>query len=192
VRILLLHAFPFDPSTWEAQRPVLEGHQVEAPSLYGRGNTMDDWARSLRAELPGPFDAVVGASMGGGAALAIERQAPGTFRGIVLAGAHAGPDRHPDRAAQLEEYRDDPEKQAIVEALRDRPDDSAVVASFPGPLLVVVGSEDELVPAELAHELAASAPHGRFAEIEGAGHIVGGDAPEAFNAVLADFLEELA
>jgi pimeloyl-ACP methyl ester carboxylesterase len=192
LRTLLLHAFPLDPSMWDAQRPVLAGHEVVAPSLYGRGNTMDAWAESLLEELDGPFDLCVGASMGGGAALALERQRPGTCRSLVLAGAHAGPDRHPDRGRVLEEYRDDPDKLAIVEALRDRPDDGAVVASFPGPLLVVVGSEDELLPADDAHELAASARSGRFVLIEGAGHLVTLDDAPAFNDVLADFLEELA
>ena len=95
-----------------------EGQEVVAPSLYGRGNTMDAWAESLLEELEGPFDLCVGASMGGGAALALERQRPGTCRSLVLAGAHAGPDRHPDRARVLEEHRDDPDKLAIVELLR--------------------------------------------------------------------------
>jgi pimeloyl-ACP methyl ester carboxylesterase len=191
VKILLLHAFPLDPTMWDAQRPVLDGHEVVAPSLYQRGNTMDKWAESLLRELDGPFDLCVGASMGGGASLALERLRPGTCRSIVLAGAYAGPDLHPDRAGVLEEYRDDPDRLAIVEALRDRPDDRAVVATFPGPLLVVVGSDDELPSPADAHELASSAPNGRFALIEGAGHLVSVDNPAAFNEVLADFLKEL-
>ena len=76
--------------------------------------------------------------------------------------------------------------------VRNSYDDSAVVASFPGSLLVVVGSEDELLPADDAHELAASAPNGRFVLIDGAGHLVSLDDAPAFNDVLADFLEELA
>jgi len=195
VRLLLLHAFPLDPSMWDAQRPVLDGHEVVAPSLYQRGNTMDQWADSLLAELEGPFDACVGASMGGGAALALARKRPGLIGALVLAGAHAGPDapeRRRQRAEQLEQYRDEPEKVAIVEALRDRPDDRAVVASFPRPLLVVAGGDDPMIDLAAAHALAASAPDGRFVLIEGAGHLVSLDDPDAFNAVLADFLEELA
>ena len=49
MRVLLLHAFPFDPAMWEAQRPVLEGHDAVAPALYGRGNSMDAWADSVLA-----------------------------------------------------------------------------------------------------------------------------------------------
>ncbi len=182
---------------WAGQRQLLEGHDVVAPSLYGRGNTIDRWAESLLAELKGPFDLVVGASMGGGAALALERQRPGFVRAVVLAGAHAGPDapeRRPQRAEQIEEWRakGDEDRVAIVEALRDRPDDRAVVAAFAGPLLVVVGSEDPMITPEAARELAASAPAGRVAVIEGAGHLVSLDAPEVFDETLSDFLEELA
>ena len=124
------------------------------PSLYQRGNTMDQWAESLLAELEGPFDCCVGASMGGGAALALERQRTGFLRALVFAGAHAGPDapeHRPRRERQLEEYRDDPDKRAVVEALRDRPDDRVVLASFAGPVLVVVGSGDEWSLADIAY-----------------------------------------
>lgn len=197
MRILLLHAFPLDPSMWEAQLPVLGGHEVHAPSLYGRGNTMDLWAESLLAELDGPFDVAVGASMGGGCALALERRSPGFLRSLVLAGAHAGPDppeRRPAREQQLAELRaqGDEEKAAVVEALRDRPDDRAVVRSFAGPLLVVVGDADEMISVEAARALAESAPRGRLTVIPGAGHYVSLDRPQEFNRLLLEFLEEVA
>ena len=196
MKILLLHAFPLDPSMWEAQRPVLEGHEVVVPSIYGRGSTMDAWADSLLGELDGPFDCCVGASMGGGCALALERKSPALLGALVLAGAHAGPDapeRRPFREQQIAELREqgDEEKVAVVEALRDRPDDRAVLASFAGPVLVVVGDSDEMVSVDAARALAESAPRGRLEVIEDAGHLVSLDQPDRFNAVLARFLEEL-
>jgi pimeloyl-ACP methyl ester carboxylesterase len=196
MRVLLLHAFPLDPDMWHAQRPVLAGHEVVAPSIYGRGNTMDGWAESLRGELSGPFDCCVGASMGGGCALALERQSPGFLRALVLAGAHAGPDapdRRPFREQQIAELREqgDEEKVAVVEALRDRPDDRAALASFPGPVLVVVGDEDPMISVEGARTLAGSA-RGRIEVVPGAGHLVSLDQPERFNEILAGFLEEVA
>jgi pimeloyl-ACP methyl ester carboxylesterase len=196
VKILLLHAFPLDPSMWEVQRPVLEGNEVVAPSIYGRGPTMDAWAGSLLAELEGPFECCVGASMGGGCALALERSSPGLLGALVLAGSHAGPDspeRRPFREQQISGLREqgDEEKVAVVEALRDRPDDRAVLASFPGPVLVVVGDSDEMISAGAARELAESASRGRLEVIEGAGHLVSLDQSDAFNRVLAAFLEEL-
>ena len=196
MKILLLHAFPLDPSMWEAQRPALEGHEVAAPSIYGRGSTMDAWAESLLGELDGPYDCCVGASMGGGCALALERRSPGLLRALVFAGAHAGPDapeRRPAREQQIAELREqgDVEKAAVVEALRDRPDDHAVVASFEGPVLVAVGDADPMIPVEAARALAGTAPNGRLEVIPGAGHLVSLDRPEAFNRVLVEFLEGL-
>lgn len=181
---------------WDAQRELLTGHEVVTPSLYGRGRTMDAWAESLLAELEGPFDLAVGASMGGGCALALERRSPGFLRGIVLAGAHAGPDppeRRPLRERQIAELRQqgDEEKAQVVEALRDRPDDRAVVASFPGPFLVVVGDADEMMSVEVARALAESAPRGRLEVLPGAGHYVSLDRPAEFNRLLLEFLEEV-
>jgi pimeloyl-ACP methyl ester carboxylesterase len=197
VRILLLHAFPLDPSMWDAQRPVLERHEVVAPSLYGRGNTMDAWAESLLTELEGPFGCCVGASMGGGCALALERRSPGLLRALVLAGAHAGPDppeRRPQREQQIAELREagEEDKVAVVEALRDRPDDRAVLAGWRWPVLVVVGDNDPMITVEQARVLAESAPQGRLEVVPGAGHLVSLDRPERFNEVLSAFLEELA
>ena len=208
MKVLLLHAFPYDPAMWEPQRPVLEGNEVTAPSLYGRGNSMDAWASSLLDELDGSF-AVVGASMGGGCALAMARQQPDRVEAIVLAGAHAGPDapeRKPMREAAIEKIRTEgPESVwegegpaaraddlvAIVEALRDRPDDRATVASLGVPLLVVAGEADPMVSVATAQGLADAAPDGRCVIVPGAGHIVSREQPDVFNAALADFMEGL-
>ncbi|MER3410708.1 MAG: hypothetical protein C4306_11670 [Thermoleophilia bacterium] len=197
MKVLLLHAFPLDPSMWDAQREVLAGHEVVSPSLYGRGASMDAWAESLLAELSGPFDLAVGASMGGGCALALERHAPGFLRAIALVGAHAGPDppeRRPAREQMIADLRaqGDEEKAQVVEALRDRPDDRAVVRSFRGPFLVVVGDRDEMISVESARALAELAPRGRLEVVPGAGHYVSLDRPDVFNSILRDFLEEIA
>jgi pimeloyl-ACP methyl ester carboxylesterase len=208
VKILLLHAFPFDPGMWDAQRPVLEGHEVGAPTLYGRSNSMDAWASSILADTDGTFVAV-GASMGGGCALAMARQEPERVEAVVLAGAHAGPDapeRRPQREEMIGKIRAEgtaavwqgagpspsaDELIAAVEALRDRPDDRAVVASLGVPLLVVVGDSDQMIPADAARSLADSAPDGSFELVEGAGHLVSVERPEEFNRVFAEFLERL-
>ena len=59
MKVLFLHAFPLDERMWEAQRSALAGHDVKAPRLYGRGQTMDAWAESVAAEVDGEL-AVVG------------------------------------------------------------------------------------------------------------------------------------
>jgi pimeloyl-ACP methyl ester carboxylesterase len=208
VRVLLLHAFPLDPAMWDPQRPALEGREVLAPTIYGRGNSMDAWASSILGEVDGSFVAV-GASMGGGCALAMARQEPERVEAIVLTGAHAGPDapeRRPQREEMVGKIRAEgaasiwqgagpspsaDELIAVVEALRDRPDDRAVVASLGVPLLVVVGDSDQMITAEIARSLAETAPDGAFELVEGAGHLVSVDRPEEFNRALGRFLEGL-
>src|SRR2546430_15709425 len=82
--ILLLHALPLDERMWEPQRTAFG--DVVAPRLYGRGASMEEWARSILGEVEGELVAV-GASMGGYCALELVRQAPERVRGLVLAGA---------------------------------------------------------------------------------------------------------
>ena len=207
MKVVLLHAFPFDPSMWEPQRELLAAHDVAAPSLYGRGNSMDAWAKSLLGELDDEPFVAIGASMGGGCAIAMARQARERVRAIVLTGAHAGPDapeRRPLREQTIDRIRREgpsagwegagpppsaDELVAIVEALRDRPDDRDVVANLQVPLLVVVGDADPMISPEAARALAASAPVGSFHLVEGAGHIPSRERPDEFNRVLGEWLE---
>ena len=99
MKVLLLHAFPLDERMWEPQRAALAEHEVIAPRLYGRGQTMDDWAGSIAGETQGDF-AVVGASMGGYCALALARRAPERVRGLLLVGARPDADSDERRAGR--------------------------------------------------------------------------------------------
>ncbi|HYZ78032.1 MAG TPA: alpha/beta hydrolase [Gaiellaceae bacterium] len=103
--VLLLHALPLDERMWEPQRAVWP--DAVTPRLYGRGNSMEAWARGILAEVTGDF-AVVGASMGGYCALEIARQARERVRGLVLAGARVdadSPERREGRAKTIELIR---------------------------------------------------------------------------------------
>jgi pimeloyl-ACP methyl ester carboxylesterase len=91
VTVLLLHAFPVGPEMWEPQLEALSGYETKAPSLYGRGESIDGWAEQLLSEIEGDL-VVVGASMGGYCGLAIVRRAPERVKGLVLAGSHASAD----------------------------------------------------------------------------------------------------
>jgi pimeloyl-ACP methyl ester carboxylesterase len=206
-----MHAFPLDETMWEPQREALAGFDVSVPRLYGRGNSVDAWARSLLDELGGSDELVlVGASMGGYVALAAARAAPHRVGGLVLAGARAGADnaeRKAVRDAHIELIRAEgvegyaavapfemppgltaDELVGALELLRDRPDATSTVEQFAGPLLLVVGSGDEILPAAEAQEIAAAAPDGRAEVVEGAGHIVSRDDPARFNELLLGFL----
>ena len=75
-----------------------------------------------------------------------------------------------------------------IEALRDRRDATEVVTSFEGPLVLVVGDQDELLPVDEARGIAESASDGRLEVVEGAGHVVSADAPGRFNEILLELL----
>ncbi len=75
--LVFLHAFPLDERMWSADA---------APRLYGLGRTMDEWADAVLESHPGRL-ILVGASMGGYAAMAAARRAPERLAGLVLAGS---------------------------------------------------------------------------------------------------------
>jgi pimeloyl-ACP methyl ester carboxylesterase len=211
VKVLLLHAFPLDERMWEPQAAALGEHEVVTPNLYDLGgSSIDGWAERILDEGEGELVAV-GASMGGYVALALARRAPERIRGLLLAGARATADP-PDRRAVREQMirlvqeegiegwnrefsppgpPDRPTDELVrgIEALRDRPDATEVVASFTGPLVVVVGDQDDLLPVDEARQIAESAPNGRLEVVEGAGHVVSVDAPDRFNPILLELLQ---
>ncbi|MDO8836188.1 MAG: alpha/beta fold hydrolase [Vicinamibacterales bacterium] len=78
---------------------------------------------------------------------------------------------------------------AVVRML-NRPDASAELAVFRGPVLIVVGEEDELTPVSESEAMHALVPGSRLVVIPGAGHLSNLEAPQAFNAALAGFLTE--
>ncbi len=150
MRLVLLHALPLDERMWEPQLAGLADVDAVAPRLYGRGNTMDAWARSVLMEVPGEL-VVVGASMGGYCALAMARQAPERVLGIALAGSRPDADSPDRRAARAETIarieRDGAE--GLWEAMRDRlftkSSDAAVVER--ARAMALEQDPDELVAA---------------------------------------------
>jgi pimeloyl-ACP methyl ester carboxylesterase len=212
VNVLLLHALPLDERMWEPQRDALRGHDVVAPRLYGRGRTMAAWADSIANELEGE-QVVVGASMGGYAALALARRAPERVRALLLVGARPDADSAERRAGRADTieliqkegpdglwrmmlpklfadpsvgderllFRDQDGLIAAIEAIRDREDSTQLARDFPGPLQFVVGEHEAFVT---AGELAEF----DIREVPDAGHLVNIERPDAFNAILREFL----
>jgi pimeloyl-ACP methyl ester carboxylesterase len=214
VTVVLLHAFPLDERMWEPQLPALADQHVVVPNLYGLGSSsIGGWAERVLEEVEGEL-VVVGASLGGYVALAMARREPERIRGLLLAGSRATPDP-PDRKALRDEMIRVVEKEGIegwnrdfsppgpsdrttdelvrgIEALRDRPDATDVVTSFEGPLVVVVGDQDDILPVDEARQIAASAPNGRLEVVEAAGHVVSVDAPERFNELVARLVRSVS
>src|SRR5215475_12858544 len=101
MKVVLLHAFPLDERMWEPQLETLRDYDVVTPRLYGRGASLGDWAASLLEETEGEL-AVVGASLGGYAALAMTNRAPERIRALGLVGARADADSPERRAARAD------------------------------------------------------------------------------------------
>jgi pimeloyl-ACP methyl ester carboxylesterase len=210
MNVVLLHAFPLDERMWEPQLALLSGHDVHAPRFFElEGSSVDGWAAQVLERVEGELVAV-GASLGGYVALAMIRAAPERTRGLLLAGARATADPPERRAVRDEMIRvvraegiegwnrefspPGPEDRTIdelvrgIEALRDRRDATDVVSAYRGPVTIVVGDQDELLPVDEARQIAESAPDARLEIVEGAGHVVSADAPERFNQILSELL----
>jgi pimeloyl-ACP methyl ester carboxylesterase len=197
---------------WEPQRDALRDHDVSAPLLYGRGATMNDWAESVAREIDGEL-AVVGASMGGYCALALAKRVPDRVRGLLLVGSRPNPDSPERRAGRADTielvrregaeglwrfmlpklfadpahadpslmYRDPEGLIAALEAIRDREDSTEFVRSFERPVEFVVGEHEQFVTAGELFEFDVR-------EVPDSGHLVNIERPDAFNAVLQEFL----
>jgi pimeloyl-ACP methyl ester carboxylesterase len=88
---VLLHAFPLDPTMWEPQMEALRGHDISTPTLYGLGLSVDGWAEAL-TDRDAQRVCVVGASMGGYAALALARRLGERAAAVMVVGSYADAD----------------------------------------------------------------------------------------------------
>jgi pimeloyl-ACP methyl ester carboxylesterase len=70
-------------------------------------------------------------------------------------------------------------------------DITETVAGIRIPALVICGAEDKMTPPSLSQFIRDSIPEARLALIEGAGHFIMLENPEAFNTVLIDFVNSL-
>jgi len=77
---------------------------------------------------------------------------------------------------------------AQVTALLSRPDALAVLPGIGCPTFVIVGAEDRWSPPAQHEAIAAAIPGAVLRVIAGAGHMLPAEAPEAFVAVLAEWL----
>lgn len=75
-----------------------------------------------------------------------------------------------------------------LEGMAARPDSTPGLAAISCPTLIVVGSDDAIVPPAMAREMAAAIPHAELVEIPGAGHLAPLERPALVNAALTRFL----
>ncbi|WP_090298788.1 alpha/beta fold hydrolase [Ensifer sp. YR511] len=88
LELLLLHALPLDGSMWASQLDLLPG-ATYAPTLYGLGDRVEDWAAEVLQLPKGDQVIVVGCSVGGSCALEVAALAPERVAGLVLIGTKA-------------------------------------------------------------------------------------------------------
>lgn len=88
VELVLLHALPFDGSMWREQENLLP-RACLAPTLYGLGETLEDWATAVLGKAQGRRLIVVGCSIGGSCALEIAAMAPDRVAALILIGTKA-------------------------------------------------------------------------------------------------------
>ncbi len=88
LELLFLHALPLDGTMWEGQRGLLPG-ATYAPTLYGLGDSVEEWARGALKLVKGDRVIVVGCSIGGSCALEIAALAPERVAALVLIGTKA-------------------------------------------------------------------------------------------------------
>jgi pimeloyl-ACP methyl ester carboxylesterase len=80
---------------------------------------------------------------------------------------------------------------AALGAMRERPDSTPLLGEIGVPTLVVGGEEDVIIAPEVVDAMAAKIPGTRHVIIPRTGHLSTLEAPERFNAVLADFLQSI-
>ena len=200
---------------------LADGFAVYAPDLPGFGESeapphvlgVDGLADALGAwmDAVGLRRAVLlGNSLGCQVLLALAVRRPDLVRALVLVGPTADPDvRSPFRLvarAAVDVFRERPSLYPVIaseylkagvvrtwrtlqDLVRDRPEDR--LRHVHVPVLVVRGSEDEIVPAAWAERVAQGLPQGRLLTVDGAAHAVNFGAPERLAEAVSAFVAEM-
>ena len=180
--VVLLHGFSFSLDVWQ-ESGVLQllddlGYQYLAMDLpRGKASRSDKFARKNFSDYAPFLDKVLshfvdlekakfillGASMGGGFALALALENPGRIAGLVM----------------------------IAPSLTGISEDS--LSELDVPALLVWGEKDSIFPVEeYGKRLKELLPRAKLLIIKGAKHAAYLDKPQEFQELLADFLEEIS
>jgi pimeloyl-ACP methyl ester carboxylesterase len=89
MRLVLLHALPFDSRMWDSNLDEIVEDLV-TPSLYTLGNSIEEWAVAVLDQCGNDELILVGSSVGGSCAIEMARASPDQVRGMILVGAKAG------------------------------------------------------------------------------------------------------
>jgi pimeloyl-ACP methyl ester carboxylesterase len=100
-------------------------------------------------------------------------------------------DGRPDLLERVDRLAGSAAPEAVAWAQRAmdaRPESYDALAGFPRQVLVIAGSEDELMPLAEAEAMAAAAPSSRLEVLPAAGHLACLETPELWNRVVTDWL----
>jgi pimeloyl-ACP methyl ester carboxylesterase len=95
VELVLLHAMPLDGSMWRHQAELLPG-ATYAPTLYGFGESLAEWAAAVLDHVQGERLIIAGNSIGGSCAIEMAALAPERIAAVAMIGAKAGHRPQPD------------------------------------------------------------------------------------------------
>ena len=163
--------------------PDLRGHGA-SPTPHGPWSIDDfasDVARLVAAEGGGAI--LVGIGLGAAAGLALALGHPGLVDGLVVSGIGPrgedadGQDRWARAARALRERRGAEGAALAAEAMGTRPDWRGALAQVDAPVIVLAGSADRAVPAEMQRELSVWMQNARFHVVSEAGHNVAVERP---------------
>jgi len=163
--------------------PDLRGHGA-SPTPHGPWSIDDfasDVARLVAAEGGGAI--LVGVGLGAATGLALALGHPGLVDGLVVSGIGPrgedteGQDRWARAARALRERRGAEGAALAAEAMGTRPDWRGALAQVDAPVIVLAGSADRAVPAEMQRELSAWMQNARFHVVSEVGHNVAVERP---------------
>jgi pimeloyl-ACP methyl ester carboxylesterase len=102
--------------------------------------------------------------------------------------------RRPDIVRRVKEMIEGQTPEGLAAAIRvlmSRPDSTPLLSRMTAPALVIVGDEDTLTPPSDSERMAAEIPRATLVTIPEAGHLANLEAPQAFNAAVSRFLDEV-
>lgn len=197
----------------------LPGHGQSEGSPSDSVSVYRDWVRAFTHSLKLTKFILAGHSLGGAIALDYALQYPEDLIALVLVGSgarlrvapvileslHAG--QHPAGIVELS-YGPSADEQLLKQAGHevasvapnifladltacDRFDVMNRLSRIKLPVLIVCGTEDRLTPLKYSRYLEQSLPWSEIVEIEGAGHMVMLEEPEALNQAIIKFTKKL-
>ena len=240
--MLFIHGYPLARKMWNPQLKGLSdiatmlsidlrGHGDSFPfeGIYSMDILANDCKRLLNdLQIKSPV-VVCGLSMGGYVTMALYRNYPELFKGMILTSTRPGPDSTEGKTnrdtAIINAYQDGASFIAdtmlpkmfspvtlstnpalvktihdmmantsvlgIVGALhgmRERIDSTPLLTQIRCPVLIIHGTDDQLIPLNEAELMAKQIPNSNLVKITAAGHLPNLEQPCIFNEAVRDFL----